>query len=57
MDLANKSKMKPLSNAHSGPSANKRTPMGRRMREEHFMFEEGFVNLNHGIFDLAFVAL
>ncbi|KAK4937364.1 hypothetical protein LTR10_021973 [Elasticomyces elasticus] len=24
--------------------------MGRRMREEHFLFEKGFVNLNHGSF-------
>ncbi|KIW79292.1 hypothetical protein Z517_05904 [Fonsecaea pedrosoi CBS 271.37] len=26
------------------------TPMGHRMRDEHFLFEKGFVNLNHGSF-------
>jgi hypothetical protein len=23
-------------------------PMGKRLRQQHFLFEEGFVNLNHG---------
>jgi hypothetical protein len=26
------------------------TPMGRQMREQHFLFEKSFVNLNHGTF-------
>lgn len=26
------------------------TPMGNEMRQKHFMFEEGFINLNHGLF-------
>lgn len=38
--------------AREGGMSSILTPMGRRMREEHFLFEKGFVNLNHGMLRL-----
>jgi hypothetical protein len=52
MPLLNNGHATPVTNGSWKGISTSLTPMGSQMRREHFLFEEGFVNLNHGVFTL-----